>query len=283
MSDETEETIIDAIDSSVYDNDYADKDSRKKRHAASRNKQKDNDTPSTSTLIITPEVAKSTRSQISDKRKPLKKSRLSAMAYVAIAVLVAVIACIALFLFSRYDNPEVPANQTLTTQTTDSAHVNVQSVADIYAAAIKNIESADPASAKKSMDVLRQLAVDSAYNPAMLDYAIFMVKPTRAFPDLTDKQSKLGISPDLDTSTRILHQVLVTDPANYKAAYWIYNNLMTKFENNVITNEEIKLMISSFKTFKSAISNATGDDAARYKKAMLEAGDEDTLKAWALI
>lgn len=131
--------------------------------------------------------------------------------------------------------------------------------------------------------ILKSLVTDSAYTPAILEYGILYSKATRAFAEVQLRQEKLNIKPDLQISNAWLQKVLDNDPTNYKAAYWIYNNLMTQFEDSSLTPEEQTQLVSTFKLFKHIVENATDQDAVRYKNAMLSAGDEDTLKAWAII
>lgn len=127
------------------------------------------------------------------------------------------------------------------------------------------------------------LANDSAYAPAMLEYGILYANSTKAFPEVQARQEKLGVAPNLAESNEWLQKVLEKEQTNYKAAYWLYNNLMTKFENNATTLEDLALMASTFKLFKKSVESSNDEDAIRYKNAMIAAGDEDTLKAWAII
>jgi len=149
------------------------------------------------------------------------------------------------------------------------------------AIAYLDMDSSD--SNKNGTKILMSLANDSAYVPAMLEYGILYAKATSSFPEVSNRQTKLGVEPDLDVSTEWLTKVLEKEPTNYKAAYWIYNNLMTKFDNNATTQEEVKLLASTFKLFKTLTESSSDEDAVRYRNAMIAAGDEDTLKAWAII
>lgn len=149
------------------------------------------------------------------------------------------------------------------------------------AIAYMNMDSSD--STTNGSKILISLANDSAYVPAMLEYGILYARATKAFPEVQTRQEKMGVQPDLARSNEWLQKVLEKEPANYKAAYWLYNNLMTKFEDNATTSEDLALMSSAFKRFKESVESSTDEDAARYKSAMIAAGDEDTLKAWAII
>lgn len=127
------------------------------------------------------------------------------------------------------------------------------------------------------------LASDSAYSPAMLEHGINYAKPTAAFLELGIRQAKLNIKPNLDESNKWLNKVLEQNPTNYKAAYWIYNNLMTKVENENISQEEKQQLATTFKLFKQLVLFSTDPDASKYREAMEDADDENTLKAWAII
>lgn len=144
-----------------------------------------------------------------------------------------------------------------------------------------NMDSSD--SATNGPKILMSLATDSAYVPAMLEYGILYAKATKAFPEVSARQEKIGIVPNLAKSNNWLQKVLEKEPTNYKAAYWLYSNLMTKHINNATTAEDIALMASSFKLFKKLVESASDEDAVRYKNAMIGAGDENTLKIWAII
>ena len=149
------------------------------------------------------------------------------------------------------------------------------------AIAYMDVDSSD--STTNGSKILMTLANDSAYTPAMLEYGILYANATKAFPEVQTRQEKLGVVPNLAESNDWLQKVLEKEPTNYKAAYWLYNNLMTKVMNNAATSEDLALMASTFKLFKKTVESSTDEDAARYKNAMIAAGDEDTLKAWAVI
>ena len=93
----------------------------------------------------------------------------------------------------------------------------------------------------------------------------------------------MHITPDLNQSNKWLEKVLEEDPTNYKAAYWIYNNLMTKVENESITPAEQSRLASAFRLFKQLVSRSADAEANRYRQAMEKADDENTLRAWAII
>lgn len=149
------------------------------------------------------------------------------------------------------------------------------------AIAYLDIDSSD--STEYGSKILVSLANDSAFVPAMLEYGILYAKATSYFPEVSIRQKRLGIEPNLDISTEWLTKVLEKEPTNYKAAYWIYNNLMTKLDNNTATQEEVRQLASTFKLFKTLIESSSDEEAIRYREAMIAAGDEDTLNAWAII
>lgn len=138
-------------------------------------------------------------------------------------------------------------------------------------------------SLKKANMILLTLANDSVYSPAMLEYGIIYAIPTKAFPELAVRQQKMQIKPDIEESNKWLNKVLEQDPTDYRAAYWIYNNLMSKVENSTITQVETAQLASTFMLFKQLISASSDAEAVQYREAMQNADDENTLKAWAII
>lgn len=131
--------------------------------------------------------------------------------------------------------------------------------------------------------LLLTLAADSAYLPAMLEHGMMYAQPTAAFPELASRQERMLIKPDLLESNKWLNKVLEQNPAEYKAAYWLYNNLMTKVEADNITDSEKTLLASAFKLFKKHIYTSDDVEAIKYRKAMETADDENTLKAWGIL
>lgn len=277
MSDESEATIFDAIDSHSYDNRSPKKDLKGKRNEPKATVPKqESRQPVLDTLIITP-AAKPAKSPAAPTRKP----SAGIIAAVIVSVVIVIVTVVMILHIGKSDNSgsDTPdAEKSLAV--TDTRQPSAQ---DIYVSAIKDIDTNSPESCQKGLTALRSLALDSAYTPAMLEYGILIARPTTPFADLAEKQKSLGLSADLDTSTRLLSRVLEADPDNYKASYWIYNNLMTKFDRNTINPAETKQMVETFRSFKSSVDKASGDEPLRYKKAMLSTKDEDTLRAWALI
>lgn len=167
----------------------------------------------------------------------------------------------------------VPA-QTASTPTSGQLLTNAMAYLDM--------DSSD--STENGSKILMSLANDSVYVPAMLEYGMLYAKATSYFPEISSRQERLGVEPDLDISTAWLTKVLEKEPTNYKAAYWIYSNMMTKLlDNNAITQEETRLLASTFKLFKTLTESPSDADAVRYRNAMIAAGDEETLKTWAII
>lgn len=135
----------------------------------------------------------------------------------------------------------------------------------------------------KAKEIMMTLATDSAYSPAMLEWGINHAVPTKAFPELAIRQKRLSISANPDESNRWLRKVMEKDPTNFKAAYWIYNNLMTKIEYGSITAQETRQLATTFGLFKKLVSSSKDPEAAKYRDAMTKADDENTLRAWGII
>lgn len=195
----------------------------------------------------------------------------------------AIVAAIIVGVVISADNGEKEDIPSVSVQDSIPVPVIKPSSRQLLSNAIAYMEMDSSDSTSNGSKILMTLANDSAYAPAMLEYGILYAKATKAFPEVRTRQEKLGVAPNLKESNAWLKKVLEKEPTNYKAAYWLYNNLMTMFENNATTNEDLKLMASTFRLFRSSVASATDEDAARYKKAMIAAGDEDTLKAWAII
>lgn len=207
------------------------------------------------------------------------ESSVSPVLLISVVAAIAVVAA-CIFFFTRKTPDPIPVDP----QAQDSipvVAVAAPTSSQLFTDAVAKLSVPD--SAASGYKALMTLANDSAYAPAMLEYGILCAKPTKAFPDIKSLQDMLEINPNIDDSNELLRKVLEREPTNYKAAYWVYNNLMTKFENNATTTEDLNQMASAFKLFKKFVDEASDDDAARYKNAMLNAGDEDTLRAWAII
>ena len=213
---------------------------------------------------------------------PLKKDGIFSGKNVGIAASILVILSlgIGLFVSNRNSDVERPL-ESEQNETIEAYHVPNSGELFNYAKAYMKMDSPD--SLEKARIILKSLASDSAYSPAMLEYGINYAKPTAAFPELSSRQERLKIQPNLDESNRWLNMVLQQDPTDYKAAYWMYNNLMTKVENGTITQQELQQLATTFKLFKQLISVAEGTEAARYREATESADDENTLRAWAII
>lgn len=213
---------------------------------------------------------------------PFNSSRSVNLKVIGIAAGVVVLVGIGMvaFMFSS-DVPTrgeavVPQIDTVIPQRIPSSHELLTS-----AMSYMTMDEADSLAMGKK--ILMTLANDSCYRPAMFEYGLNYAKPTKAFPELAIRQERMRIIPNLDESNKWLNKVLDENPTDFKAAYWIYNNLMTKVENGTISLEETEQLASVFQLFKQLVATSTDSEAPRYKKAMEEADDENTLKAWAII
>lgn len=198
------------------------------------------------------------------------------------AVAVVAVTVGGIFLFTNRDSDTDQTSQSLQ-NSIPAQPIVTPSSKQLLTNAIAYLDMDSSDSTENGSKILMSLANDSAYTPAMLEYGILYAKATSAFHEVSSRQKRLGVDPDLDVSTEWLTKVLEKEPTNYKAAYWIYNNLMTKFDNNATTQEEVRLLAYTFKLFKTLTESSSDEDAVRYRNAMIAAGDEDTLKAWAII
>lgn len=207
--------------------------------------------------------------------------------WLRIAVIAGVVAAMAVavsFLLndSGKDEPDHALDSTATVVDNPAA-APVANAVDLFSDAMADIATNQPERMSAGQLTIRTLAADSAYVPAMLELATLYVSPTSAFPEIAERQKNLGIKPDLDLSDAWLEKVLEKEPMNYKAAYWLYNNLMVKFDNDDITPDQTSRLVQAFDLFKSLVEASAEPEAAAYSKAMQSADDEKTLRNWALI
>ena len=184
-------------------------------------------------------------------------------------------------MLSRKNSADDQIAETVQPDTIVARHVPNSNELLSHAIAYMQMDVADSLDIAKK--ILVTLATDSAYSPAMLEHGINYARPTKAFPELAIRQERLQIHPDLDESNKWLNKVLEQNPTDYKAAYWIYNNLMTKVENETISSAEKIQLANVFSLFKQLIQASNDPDAERYREAMEKADDENTLRAWAII
>lgn len=171
-------------------------------------------------------------------------------------------------------NPELP---------TSVPSVVVHPASEIFNDALLLMTFNNRDSISKGNELLHTLAKDSAYAPAMYEYGLTFAKGNNIFKTPLQRQETSGIQSDLKLSTQWLIMALHSDHTNYKAAYWIVENLfkLSLAENRDFTSEEEEELLNAYALFKEQTSLLTDEEAELYKKAMKV--NETTLQAWGMI
>lgn len=180
-------------------------------------------------------------------------------------------------LFSKKEEPILPATLP------EEAKIvrNVPTQKDLFGNAIQLMSMESKDSAFKGDKILYALALDSSYAPAMYEYGLTFAKSNRFFDTPAVRQKMLGIKPDLKVSTQWLTMALKSDSTNYKAAYWIVNNLIEENINGTLNEDGLVLLTNTYRLFKRLVSESPDEDIVLYQDAMKN--DEITLEAWGII
>lgn len=138
-------------------------------------------------------------------------------------------------------------------------------------------------SISKGNSLLHSLAEDSAYAPAMYEYGLTFAQGNDLLDTPQQRQEALNISSDLKLSIQWLCMALKSENTNYKAAYWIIENLFKLIltENRDFTSTEEKELLNAYSLFNEQTSLLTDEEAELYKRAMKV--HETTLRAWGMI
>lgn len=161
--------------------------------------------------------------------------------------------------------------------------VIVQRAPEIFDNALQLMAYDNKDSVSKGNEILHILAEDSAYTPAMYEYGLTFAEGNDLLKTPQHRQQTLEITSDLKLSTQWLSMALVSDNKNYKAAYWIVENLfkLCLAENRNFTPSEEKELLNAYSLFKEQTAPLTDEEAQLYKTAMKV--HETTLQAWGLI
>lgn len=199
----------------------------------------------------------------------------------------------------------------------DEVFVEQRSKEDLYKEAKHMLTNID--SLKKAKERLRVLAVDSLYEPAIMDYNIMLInsqnqhdvktgfsellklaedgtnsramyecgftysKANRYFSYPSVRQGFLGIEMDLDKANEYLLRAMDVDKTDYKSVYWALNNMIEKaLMSEVISSSDMKMLSTLYREFDARIKNAPQDAAKDiYMEAI--ANDKATLQAWNIL
>lgn len=159
----------------------------------------------------------------------------------------------------------------------------VHNASKIFNEALQLMALNNKDSIKKGNSLLHALAEDSAYVPAMYEYGLTFAQGNDLLNTPQQRQEGLNITSDLQLSTQWLSMALKCEPTNYKAAYWIIDNLFKLIltENRDFTSIEEEVILNAYSLFKRQTSLLSDEEAELYKKAMKE--HETTLHAWGII
>lgn len=199
------------------------------------------------------------------------------VAIIASAVSVCALIAVGMILFGKKEEPLVPV------ALPDEPQIvrNVPTRRDLFSNAIHLMSMGIQDSVTKGDKILYTLALDSSYAPAMYEYGLTFAKSNRFFDTPASRQKALGIKPDLKVSTQWLTMALKSDSTNYKAAYWIVNNLIEENINGVLDKDGLVLLTNTYRLFKRLASESHNEDITLYNDAIKN--DEITLEAWGII
>lgn len=210
------------------------------------------------------------------------------------------------FDFEKNENKEIAAIEPL------------PSVEEIYASAQKMLFQKDSVELrKKGRNLLKTLAKDSLYKPAMIDYYVILLnsqdtldvregyenmltmaedttniralfecgltlsKANKTFSVPSVRQSLLNIEADLIKANELLYKVMNLDTTDYKSVYWVFNNLMERKLSGTLPYKEDKNLTSLYKMFNERVEGVNNATVNLYKEAIL--ADEQTLQNWNLL
>lgn len=199
------------------------------------------------------------------------------VAIIASAISVCALVVIGVILFSRKDEPLLP--ETLPNEL--KVVKNIPTQKDLLGSAVQLMTMKIKDSVSKGDKILYTLALDSSYAPAMYEYGLTFAKANRFFDTPELRQKTLGIKPDLKVSIEWLTMALKSDSTNYKAAYWIVNNLIEENINGNLNEDGLVLLKDTYRLFKQLMSESQEGDITLYNDALKN--DEITLKAWGII
>lgn len=199
------------------------------------------------------------------------------MTIIVSTVSVCVLLVVGVILFSKKEAPPIHASVPEEYKVVRT----VPTQKDLFDGALQLMSMEIKDSVSKGDGILYTLALDSSYAPAMYEYGLTFAKSNRFFniPEL--RQKTLGIKPDLKISTQWLTMALKSDSTNYKAAYWIVNNLIEENIKGHLDEDGLDLLTNTYRLFKQLVSESHEGDITLYNDALKN--DEITLKAWGII
>ena len=172
----------------------------------------------------------------------------------------------------------------------------------------------------KGMNILRTLAIDSLYKPAMIDYNIMLLHsnvpedmkvgydnlcklaeegvPQAMYEcgltlsgsnmylkEPLARQYLINLKPDLIKANEFLEKAIAVDTTDYKSVYWVLNNLIELKLTFLSREDEKKVdkkLTSYFKMFEERVKLYNDDIAEEYKNAVQD-DIKKTLWNWDLL
>lgn len=143
------------------------------------------------------------------------------------------------------------------------------------------LSSKNKAFMEKGEKLLTGLASESQLPDAMFECGLTLSKANKYFSTPADRQALLGKSADLAEANHWLEKTLAHDSTHYKAAYWLFNNLMEEKIAGTLPPEDDAKLVGTFLLFQRQARHAPEAESRPYLEAI--AADEATLKAWGLL
>lgn len=143
------------------------------------------------------------------------------------------------------------------------------------------LRSTDKDHLLKGEKMVASLATENQLPDAMFEYGLTLSKANKYFSAPADRQALLGKEADLKEANRWLEKTLAKDSTHFKAAYWLFNNLMEEKISGTLPPEEDDKLVATFLLFQRQAKRADEAESRPYREAI--AADEVTLKAWGLL
>lgn len=143
------------------------------------------------------------------------------------------------------------------------------------------LRSTDKEHLLKGEKMVATLARENQLPDAMFEYGLTLSKANQYFSAPADRQALLGKEPNLKEANRWLEKALAKDSTHFKAAYWLFNNLMEEKISGALPPEEDQKLVAAFLLFQRQAKRADAAESLPYLEAI--AADEITLKAWGLL
>lgn len=130
-----------------------------------------------------------------------------------------------------------------------------------------NLWAKDRQTVYDAFQELQKMAGKQENIEAMFEYGLSFSVGNPDFTIPTDRQKMLDFEPDIERANLWMKRVLVKDPENYRATYWMLNNLIAKKQKNddAIIADEIADLLKLF----DKLTTDSSDNVARvYKRSV---------------